>query len=157
MAFNDLIESLGEELGIDLHADFHGLCQMMINEKLKVQLEADTTGEFLLIVSMICDLPPGKFRENILKDALKANYKIQENYGILSYIGPENSLALFNHIPMHGLTGKELYEHLSIFVQRALGWQKAIDEGFSSPPDSNEVPKADSVTKNSLFGFQDKT
>ena len=155
MAFADVLNELGDELDIDVEADLHGVCTIMINEKVKVQLEVDVTGESILMASLVTELPPGKFRERILKDALKANYQVEENHGTLSYTGPDNALVLSLTIPMHGLNGKELYEHLSIFVERAQGWQKAIDDGFPSPPDSGEVPQGDVSGKTSLFGFQE--
>lgn len=155
MAYEDVLAELGDELDIDVEADLHGICTLMINEKVKVQLEVDVTGESILMAALVTELPPGKFRERILKDALKANYRAEENHGVLSYTGPDNALVLALTIPMHGLNGKELYEHLSIFVERATGWQNAIDEGFPSPQDTDEVPKGDGGTKTSLFGFQE--
>lgn len=155
MAFQDVLDGLSDELDIDVEPDLHGLCTLMINEKVKVQLEVDVTGESILMATLVTELPPGKFRERILKDALKANYLAEENHGVLSYTGPDNALVLALTIPMHGLTGKELYEHLSIFVERAQGWQKAIDEGHPSPPDTEEVPKRDGGAKHSIFGFQE--
>ncbi len=155
MAFSDLIDELGDEFGVELRPDIHGICLLLINEKLKVQLEVDVTGENLLMASLISELPPGQFRENILKNALKANYLVEENFGALSYTGPDNSLTLATNIPLHGLTGRELYEILSIFVQRATAWQKAIDEGHPYPLDSGEVPKSESAHKSPLFGFQE--
>ncbi len=155
MAFEDVLEELSNEFDVDLHPDLHGLCTIMINETFKVQLEVDVTGENIQIATLVCELPPGRFRENILKDALKANYQVTENHGTLSYTGPDNALVLLLNVLMHGLTGKELYEHLSIFVQRATGWRKAIDSGFPSPQDTNEVPKGDGSGKTSLFGFKE--
>lgn len=155
MAFIDVLDELSDELGIDVEPDLHGLCTLMINEKVKVQLEVDVTGENIMMASLITELPPGKFRERILKDALKANYLAEENHGVLSYTGPDNALVLILNIHMHGLTGKELYEHLSIFVERAQGWQRAIDEGHPSPPDTAEVPKGEGGPKHSIFGFQE--
>ncbi len=155
MSYEDVLAELGDELDIDVEPDLHGICTIMINEKVKVQLEVDVTGESIMMAALIVELPPGKFRERILKDALKANYLVEENHGVLSYTGPDNALVLALTIPMHGLTGKELYEHLSIFVERAQGWQKAIDDGFPSPQDTGEVPQGDGGAQTSLFGFQE--
>ncbi len=155
MAFVDLLEQLAEEFGTDLRPDLHGICLLLINEKLKVQLEVDVTGENLLMACLVSELPPGRFRENILKNALKANHLIEENFGTLSYTGPDNALVLSTNLLMHGLTGRELYEFLSIFVGRATAWQKAIDEGHPYPLDSGEVPQPHSSQKIPLFGFQE--
>lgn len=156
MAIEDVLQQLGEKLDLEIIPNLHGIARLMINEKLEVQFEVDVNGESLLIASFVSELPPGRFRERVLHDALKANHLIEENLGTLSYLGAENSLILTLNVPMHGLNGEDLYELLSIFVARATAWQSAIDNGHPSPPDTNEVPKGDGGLKTSLFGFQER-
>ena len=73
-SFHDLIAELGEYIGEDLKVDLNMACSLEINNLIKVQIELDSPGEKILLMSLITELPPGKFRENILKDALKANF-----------------------------------------------------------------------------------
>ena len=68
-SFHDLIAELGEYIGEDLKVDLNMACSLEINNLIKVQIELDSPGEKILLMSLITELPPGKFRENILKDA----------------------------------------------------------------------------------------
>lgn len=151
--FADLIEELGDLLDRDFKAELNHSCRLLINEKIYVQLEAESTGEFILATSEISELPPGRFRENILKDALKSNSLHEFNPSILAYLGKTNKLILFQYIPAHAITASLLQQHLSRLVARAERWKKAIDAGRTSPDDPLEMPRALEVRKTSPIGF----
>lgn len=97
--------------------------------------------------------PPGRFRENILKDALKSNDLLDRNRSILAYLGKENKLILFEYIPAHALTIETLEKHISKIVARAEKWKKAIDSGRTFPDDPEEMPRGQSMRASSPFGF----
>jgi hypothetical protein len=150
--FPDLIHELGEFIGEELKTDQNNACCLEINQTLKVQIELDGPGERILLISLITELPPGKFRENILKDSLKANYLAEEKTGTLSYVERENCLVLFHYLYTFSITKDILYENLMKFIERATAWHKAIESGRSSP-DVGEIPQA-FEKKGSMFGFK---
>lgn len=139
--FVDLMEELGDLLDTELIPDLNQVCLIVINESINVQLEMDVTGEFILMACEIIELPPGRFREDVLKESLKINYFADLRPGILSYIGNENALVLFQNILAHGLTAEELHEHLSVFAARCENWKKAISDGKTCP-DEEKVKSA---------------
>lgn len=149
--FPDLIFELGEYIGEDLKANANNACSLLINQTLKVQIEFDAPLERILLISLITELPPGKFRENILKDGLKANYLAEEKIGTLSYVERENCLVLFHYIYNSPITKEILHENLIKFTERAMAWHKAIESGRSSP-DMGEIPQT-FEKKGSMFGF----
>lgn len=151
--FADIIEELGDLMDRDFTAELNHACRLLINETIYVQLEAETTGEFILATAEISELPPGRFRENILKDALKSNDLLEINRSILAYLGKENKLILFQYIPFHALTAPQLETYLSRLVSRAERWKKAIDGGRTAPDDQLEMPKTIEGRKTSPLGL----
>ncbi|MBU6447032.1 MAG: hypothetical protein KGQ49_06510, partial [Verrucomicrobia bacterium] len=81
----------------------------------------------------IAETPPGKFRENILKEALKANALPDPMPGIFGYILATNRLAQFQKYPLHILTAERLSQIIGAFLEMAEVWQKAIMTGQSAP------------------------
>jgi hypothetical protein len=129
--FAELLAELGVELGISLHPDKRGACRLRIDETYHVQLECDGSQENLIVFSFLCELPPGKFRENILKDALKANtpYPL---HGALSYSERNNQLALHASLRLSQLNGKLLADFLVAFMEKAKQWRQAVETGNTS-------------------------
>jgi hypothetical protein len=131
--FNEILYALGQEFDLPLMADKNHACAIQVREGLIVQLESDQSQEKLLIACQIVEVPPGKFRENVLKDALKANALADPRIGIFSYIIPINQLVLFQYYPFDILTPQRLAHLLGPFIQMAEKWRDAIERGNSSP------------------------
>lgn len=151
MNFNDLIYELSQILGEELKADLNQICPLVIDEDYHVQLEMDISGDSILIGSFICELPPGKFRENILKDALKAQFETKDKKSILGYCEQINKLALFENVPNYDLNGETLFERLCNFVEQVKEWKEAIDKGKTSPDGAFAQPTQKQGRP--LFGF----
>ena len=129
--FEEILNELGAEFNISLHPDRKGACTLNINEILHVQLECDAHQENLLLASFICDLPPGKYRENILRDALKANSPFPSN-GTLSYSDRNNKLVVFANLRLPSLTGTKLAEFLALFVDKVNNWRIGVETGHTA-------------------------
>lgn len=129
--FEELLRELGNEYGISLHLDKLSACTLKVSDHLNIQLECDPHRENILAAAFICDLPPGKFREDILRDALKSNEPFPKN-GTLSYSDRNNKLALFSRFPMTSLNGHKLAESINAFVEKANGWRIAVETGSTS-------------------------
>jgi len=151
--FTDLIEELGELTDQDITAELNQTCRLKVNETMYVQLEVDPTSEFILTTVEISEIPPGRFRENILKDALKSNFLVEVNHSVLAYLGVDNKLILYEYIYAHALTGETLYEHIHRLVTRGEKWKNAIDSGQTSPNDLEEMPRSTESKNSSPFGF----
>lgn len=132
-SFEDILAGLSPLVGEDLHPDVNNACVLVLNENIKIQLELDITAEFLLMASMIIDLPPGKFRENVLKSALKANNMIDQSPGILAFVVKANKLVLFDRIYTDDLTPEKLLAEITQFFHKAENWKNAIQGGNTAP------------------------
>ena len=129
--FEDLLHQLGSSLGVQLHVDRKSACSIRILPELIIQLQLDASQESLFFFTKIAEIPPGRFREMILKDALKANAQADPIAGAFGYIFSTNELALFQRYPLSILDGERLTGLLGAFLEEAKKWQKAIKEGKS--------------------------
>jgi hypothetical protein len=131
--FEELIHKLGEELNVPLGVDRHRACAINIHETLTVQIQLDASQEKLLIASFVADLPPGKFRENVLGEALKTNHLEDPRTAILGYLAMTNKLVLYQRYPFVLLDAKKLAEYVAGFIDYAEIWREAISRGQTSP------------------------
>jgi len=130
--FQELLWDLGELVDLPLHVDKNNACKLLLNEKLAVQLEMDRDGERLLVASFISEIPPGKFRENVLKDALKVNSSYHP-FGSFAYLEKNNQLILHQYLNTSDLSAEKLAKHLEVFIEEAEEWRAALASGASAP------------------------
>jgi hypothetical protein len=146
--FATLLDDLSPQLGIPLFPDKLGACKLNFNHVLDIQLEYESRKDQVLIASFLSDVPPGKFRENTLKDALKANYPFP-THGTLAFSDRNNKLTLFATFHISSLTGAKLADFLSLFKEKAMLWKKAVESGNTA----SLVPQAKKLESNP-FGLK---
>jgi hypothetical protein len=96
-------------------------------------LQLDVSQENLWIFSKLVEVPPGKFRENIFRETLKANALPDPRTAIFGYIAKTNHLALFQKYPLTILNGERLAGLIGAFVKMADSWIQALSSGRSAP------------------------
>lgn len=126
--FEELLKELGRLIDQPLHPDKHLVCRLNVNNTIHLQIEHDARKDRLLIATFICEVPAGKFRENILKEALKSNAPYART-GTLAFSERNNQLALFAYLPFQYITAQKLADFLSVFIEKALGWKQGIESG----------------------------
>ncbi len=124
-----------------LYSDRKRAVRLTVNETLHIQIEDDEPKDRLLIATFVCEVPAGKFRENLLKEGLKANARYPR-IGTFSYSERNNQLCLFEYHPYTGLTGEKVADRLASVIEKALKWRKAV-EGGSLPSGTDAEIKAD--------------
>ncbi len=129
--FEEILPAFGETLGIELIPDHHDRCCLKINGTLSVQLEKIEDGRVLLISSMLGTLAAGKYREDLLENALKAN-GFYPKAATLCYIRRANELALFRKLELE-IDTLSCCAEISSFIDTASSWQTAIRTGRTSP------------------------
>ena len=130
-AFEELLEELGKIFHLLLHIDHMNACSIQVSENLTIQLEPDMAQENLWIFCKVIEIPPGKFRENVLRDALKANGLPDPRIGHFGYIENTGHLALFQKYPLNILNGERLAGFIGAFLEMAARWQKGIANGHT--------------------------
>jgi hypothetical protein len=126
--FQELLAGLGQLLGIPLHTDKRGVCKLSVRGELFVQLEFDPAHDRMLMATFICEMPPGKLRENIFRDALKSHYPFP-TLGTLSYSERNNNLSLHLYLALQGLTPQKCAETLATFIKKASRWKEGVATG----------------------------
>lgn len=131
--FTELITELGAFLGLPLFVDRHGACTLQVHGKARIQMQMDPSHKNLLIASIAIEVPPGKFRENVLKDALKTNQLPDPRPAIVGYLPMNNHLTLHQSFPLDILDGKRLAAYFGAFMTETESWIEAIQSGKTAP------------------------
>jgi len=121
-----------------LQMDQSHACSLRIHENFTIQLQLDPTQEHCWIFSKIVEVPPGKFRENVFQETLKANGQADPRPAIFCYLSQTNQLALYQKYPLSTLNGENLAGFIGAFLQVGELWQKAIVSGQVAPPSIND-------------------
>lgn len=125
--FGTILQELGKLLEIpDLHPDRNHSCLIKLKNGQSIQLELDRGGHFLILGADLGEVPPGKYRENLFKEALKANEMPYPLHGILAYSKKSEHLILFEKLYARELNGEKVFAALTPFAEKALIWEEAL-------------------------------
>jgi Tir chaperone family protein CesT len=138
--FQELLAELGRVFHLELRIDQSSACSILVAPQLVIQLQLDSSQERLFLFCKIAEIPPGKFRENILMEGLKANALPDPLPGILAYLAQTNHLVLYQNYPLAILNGERLASFFTNFAKMADNWQKALLSGQSAPNPTTPVP-----------------
>jgi len=124
-----ILKVLSESLDTDLYIDEHGACKITLNDKIAIQLELDSSEHYLIMGSMLYEIPPGKFRENVLKEALKANNGSHKGIGTLAFVPKSATLALFEFFPLPQIRDEKIFEYFVAFATKGSYWKETLSNG----------------------------
>lgn len=128
--FSDLLQELGPLMKIQgLHPDEKHSCLIEFKNGLKLQMEPDSREEFLMIAVKLDHLPAGRYRENLFREALKANGMPLPRFGIFAYGKKSDCLILCDKLHIQDLTAQKVFDHLTPFIEKALVWKEALSRG----------------------------
>lgn len=128
--FEILIHELGQAMDVQLHPDAHGSCLIHFPiEEVSIQIDLDTNPNQILVGIELGALPPGVYRERMLIQAMRVNGTSTFPRGVLAYSEKNDTLILFQFLPITGLTGAKLDAFLQIFLKHAVAWKSAIERG----------------------------
>lgn len=144
--FDSLLKELGAILKIeDLHLDDVGTCLIKFDTGLLVNVEPFRKGDFMLITTQIGEIPRGRFREDVFREALKSNGQSNiGEHGIFAWGEQSNQLILFGLLSMRDLNGERIVNYLMPYMQKALIWKSTIESG--------NVPLADTMRTTRIAG-----
>ncbi len=149
--FDSILRELSEALKIGtLESDENHSCLLRFNKECELQLEMSEESETLIIGARIGHVPPGSYRIDVFREALKSNALPFPHPGIFAYSDQADELVLFHMMPGKNLTGYKVAEALGPFVLLASQWQKAIKEGETP---SINVPAAEGG-QSGMFGLK---
>ena len=138
--FGALIEELAAVTQLKLAPDSHGAVMIRYKDTLQVYIEPDSLGESVHLLIEIGKPGEGKYRENILREALRANGQPFPRLGTFSYGQKKESLVIFEAVSMEDLTGARLAELVSQLSEKARVWRDSIARGETPPVQSVGTP-----------------
>lgn len=139
--FEELLQELGRYLHLELHTDQSGACSLLFASQIVIQLQLDSGQEKLVLFCKIAEIPPGKFRENVLMEGLKANAMPDPLPGIFAYLATTNHLVLYQSYPLFILNGERLAMFVTNLLNLAESWRTALLDGKAGPF-SSRAPSA---------------
>lgn len=135
----NLFETLLQELGRtevipiqDLHPDRNNSCLIRLKGGLEIQIELDGRQERLIIGCDLGAVSTGRYREEVFREALKANGLPYPRWGDFAYSQKSDHLILFQKMHTRDLTGEKVADFLTHFLEKAFQWRDALQR--------NEVP-----------------
>lgn len=119
-ALSDLMNELGRLIHLPrLEVDENGFCAINYpNMNLKVEFKADDHNLYLEIFCQLGEVPPGRFREDVFHEALRANELPYPRYGNFGYHAGNNNLVLWELLPLKELRASDLAEYLAKFMMK---------------------------------------
>ena len=129
--FSEILEILSKHLDMRLEPDTDSTCVLLVNETFEVHIELFSDDQ-ILFASFLHAVPPGKFREEIMMQTLKAN-SLFPSYATFAYNELNNQLTLFHLLPVRDITGEILTLHAGQFIETAAAWVEAINQGRLPP------------------------
>jgi len=131
--FLELIEGLSRLMNLPLSPEQELGVVLLIDRRLRVQIELDTRTNRLNIASQIEPIGPGKFRENVLLYALMTNVYPYILMGTLAFSEQTGTLVLFHSFEMERISPDILHDFLPRFVEKAMEWQEALENSNPAP------------------------
>lgn len=126
-AFTQILGKLSKALELDLKPDDNQSCLIDIQGKLSIQLELDPSDlDQLVLGAYLGELTPGKFREEVLLSALKANALAFPRMGHFAYSERLNQLILFETFSLKHVSIDYIVSVLLPFIQKAYSWKEAV-------------------------------
>ncbi len=132
--FTDLLDEMSVQLSMKLIPDENNSCLLSLENGLNVQIELDADEERVLIGSELGGLPPGKFRENVLREGLIANSRLYPRFGNLSFSRKRNTLVIFEMLNLQFFTTEIIVNILTALIDQACQWKNALANALTAPP-----------------------
>lgn len=147
--FGAILDELAHALNISkLQADANNSCLIKFKGGIRVQIEPELSGKFLILGSDLGEVPAGRYRENLFAEALKANGMPRPHYGFFAFSKKNDHLVLMEYLPLQDLRGDKIADHLPLFIEKVKLWKDSIYRG--------EIPPTAVVTSRpmGMFGMR---
>ena len=145
--FAGILKEFENFFNCPLEPDANDSCLINMGIGVTIQMELDRYG-FILIGCRLGAVPMGRYRDNLIRAALRSNDETIPSTGILGFSHKLNQLILFMKLNPQRLTVHQILALMPPFVTKAKLWKDAIAKG--------EVPSVSlsaSKKPSGLFGL----
>ena len=149
--FSSILAEIGQALGVsNLHPDQTNSCLIKFPSGVSIQINMDGRGEALIIGSELGIVQPGRYRENVFREALKANGMPPPLNGILAFSKKADKLILFEKVPIKDFHIEIIRMMMPDFLEKAKTWRDALARG-DVPAGANA---SSSSSSSGMFGLR---
>lgn len=151
MDIRSIILEIGKELNLpNLELNDKGTCSILIDEKMKVDIESDETGDIVRLVGVISPISEVSSAE-VFQSLLMANFS--EIEGDNNFAIDENTLelVLFSRLKMKYVDAAEFYFRLEDFVNDYEIWVKKFENSEVVSVADFKQPVENTYNDNSAF------
>lgn len=138
--FESLLEETSQAMGVPMKSNANDTCVFSAPNGMKIQMEVDEEETQFLILAEIGQVPIGKYRENLFKDALIANANPPPRVGRFAYSEQSEMLLMFEHLSVKNLNGQKISDYLQPFIEKAHKWQQALLRGETPHIEAESTP-----------------
>ncbi len=143
--FESLLQELGKAMSIpNLTADSNNSCLIAFESGIEVQIEPYERDEYLLLVIDLGQVPSGRYREDVFKEALKSNGLPNPRFGTFAYSEQSDHLLLFDMLSLRELNGEKIATALEPLIEKAQRWKESLERG--------DIPLADNSMTSGFTG-----
>lgn len=132
-----------------LNPDENDSCLVQMGIGLSLQIELDRYG-FILIGCRLGALLMGRYRNDLIRAALKSNYLTPPSTGVFGFSQKTNQLILFIKLNPQNLSPNQIVTQLPAFVTKAKQWADALTNGQIPTVTSSTVS---STKASGIFGL----
>lgn len=125
-----LLKEIGEKIGIpNLEPTVDNNISLTLKGNNDVVLQLHKSLPLLIISFEIVEVPTGRYRENILREALKFNNLNQPHSGIFAFSKKNQKLFLFEMLPMDEISGDQVYAIIKTLSEKVTVWKESLNRG----------------------------
>lgn len=126
--YSTLLSDLSKAFHVPLSPNLQNACAITLKDNLTLVIEPDSLSENLIIVIDIGSPQSGVYRQNIFKEALKANGLPPPKNGIFAYSSKKDSLLLCEQVSLENISIPQLLSLFKTLTQKARVWKSAIEK-----------------------------
>lgn len=146
--FGSILKEFESFFNCSLNPDENNSCMVRMGIGINIQMELDRHG-LLLIGCQLGVVHMGRYRDDLIRAALKSNDATLPSTGILAFSQKSSQLILFTKFDPNALLINQITHLLPLFVTKAKQWTEAIAKGEVPP----SVSTTSSKTPSGLFGL----
>jgi hypothetical protein len=129
-SFESLLKDLGTKIDIpNLQPTRNSNIKLTLKGNHNVVLQQHTTQSYLIISFEIAEIPGGRYRENIFREALKFNGLNQLHGGMFGYSKKTQKLFLFDMLPLDNISGDQVKTLIFNLLEKVAAWKEGIQKG----------------------------
>ncbi len=123
--FEGVVQQLNNTFNLNLNAENLEAVNLSFKDQ-QIQFELDENQENVLAICFLGEVKEGRYREDVLVQALRSNGFPQPNLGTFAYSSKMDTLILFHTMPVESVTQESLMNAASILYEKMVLWKEAL-------------------------------